>query len=114
MNIDKFTPEYNISVIVQIFHESISLYTTRRQYVSAAPVSWRSSDESGFITTEPSPALFHMDVGEGTFYDHGIEVGVDICIDQKPEKACSSFPLSVMLPFNKRKQVTESGFIVNG
>nr|XP_054761914.1 homeodomain-interacting protein kinase 2-like [Lytechinus pictus] len=47
--------------------------TWRRQYVSAAPVSWRSSDESGFITTEPSPALFHMDVGEGTFYDHGIE-----------------------------------------
>ncbi|XP_072172100.1 homeodomain-interacting protein kinase 1-like [Diadema setosum] len=47
--------------------------TWRRQYVSAAPVSWRSSDESGFVTTEPSPALFHMDVGEGTFYDHGIE-----------------------------------------
>ncbi|XP_071956142.1 homeodomain-interacting protein kinase 1-like [Antedon mediterranea] len=49
--------------------------TWRRQYVSAAPMSWRSSEDSGFLT-EPSPALFPMDVGESSsFYDHCLERG---------------------------------------
>lgn len=47
--------------------------TWRRQFVSTAPIPWRSSDESGFITAEPSPALFHMDTNEGTFYDQSID-----------------------------------------
>ncbi|XP_033118066.1 homeodomain-interacting protein kinase 2-like [Anneissia japonica] len=48
--------------------------TWRRQYVSAAPMSWRSSEDSGFLT-EPSPALFPMEVGESSFYDHCLERG---------------------------------------
>lgn len=58
--------------------------TWRRQYVPAAAapphaVSWRTSNDesSSFVATatEPSPAMFHMDVGEpsSSFYDHIIE-----------------------------------------
>ncbi|XP_071809087.1 homeodomain-interacting protein kinase 1-like [Asterias amurensis] len=45
--------------------------TWRRQYVPAAAMSWRPSDDPTFISAEPSPAMFHMDV-EG-IYDHVVE-----------------------------------------
>ena len=35
-------------------------------------MSWRPSEDPTFISAEPSPAMFHMDV-EG-FYDHVVEV----------------------------------------
>jgi nicotinamidase-related amidase len=46
--------------------------TWRRQYVPAATMSWRPSEDPPFISAEQSPAMFHMDV-EG-IYDHVVEV----------------------------------------
>ena len=61
---------YNVSVSSS---SNDLLSFSGRQYVPAAPVSWRASDDSGFVTTEPSPAMFHMDVGESSLYDHVVE-----------------------------------------
>ncbi|XP_077994181.1 homeodomain-interacting protein kinase 1-like isoform X2 [Glandiceps talaboti] len=47
--------------------------TWRRSFVTAAPMTWRSSEDTGYISAEPSPALFQMDVGDASLYDHFVD-----------------------------------------